>query len=249
MTTLVVGLCGLLILSLPAVSRAQQGAPAGEALYVERLGCWGCHGPAGEGGDGRPLRNTRLPLSRFIKELRLPAGTMPPFASFIVSDAELAMVYDWLDGVDSVATPPPITFTLEGFEEVTADTETEVAFTARPADTNGNSAGGNATRLRYRVTLMRRDNTPVANRTFAYQQSDHEDWPQFTTDEHGQAFLGPDDGFVLADVLEAAEQGTATRLRITLPAGRYVFVVEAIDGAESAHPVVVGIGTTIVNVE
>jgi hypothetical protein len=189
-----------------------------------------------------------LTLSQFVKELRLPSGIMPPFADFIVSDAELAMVYDWLEGVDTVATPPPITFTLEGFEEVAPDTDTEVAFKARPADAIGNSAAGSATRLRYRVTLLSRDNTPVANRTFEHRLPEQDDWSAFTTDEHGQAVLGPEEGFALADMLERVEDGAATRLRIALPAGRYVFVVEAIDGAASAIPAVVGIGTTIVNV-
>jgi hypothetical protein len=189
-----------------------------------------------------------LTLSRFVKELRLPSGIMPPFADFIASDAELATVYAWLEGVDTVVTPPPIAFTLEGFEEVAPDTDTEVAFTARPADTIGNSAAGNATRLRYRVTLVSRDNTPVANRTFEHRLPKQDGWSAFATDEHGRAVLGPEEGFALADMLETAEEGAVTRLRIALPVGRYVFVVEAVDAAAAANPAVVGIGTTIVNV-
>lgn len=239
-------LCGAFIVLLPAVGRAQQGASAGEELYVERLGCWGCHGRVGEGGEGRPLRNTQLPLSRFVKELRLPGGIMPPFASFIVSDAELALVYDWLEGVDTVETPPPVTFTLEGFEEVTADTEAVVAFTARATD--GGTAGGNAAmRFRYRLTLLRRDNTPVAGRTLHHQGPGHDGWSAFTTNEHGQAVLGPEEGVALADL--PPDEGATTRLRMALPAGRYAFVVEAVEATAPASPLVVGVGAAVVNVE
>ncbi|MEE8161190.1 MAG: cytochrome c [Acidobacteriota bacterium] len=239
-------LFGLLMLSFSTVSHAQQESRSGKELYIDRLGCWGCHGRAGEGGDGPALRNTRLPLWKFVKQLRLPSETMPPFAHSLVSDADLAIVYDWLDGADTVEIPPPVAVILEGPGQVTA--KTEVQLTVRTVAANLNTALPDPAPWRYRVTLLRRDNTPVAHATLEHRLAGRE-WLEFTTDERGQAVLGPDQGFLPADGSET-EKGATTRLRIaSLPANRYAFVVEAIDGTESANPVVLGIGTGIFTVE
>ena len=238
-------LFGLLALSFSTVSHAQQEARSGEDLYIDLLGCWSCHGRAGQGGDGPVLRNTRLPLWKFVKQLRLPSETMPPFTHNLVSDADLALVYDWLEGADTVEAPLPVRVTLERPNRVT--TEIEVQLTVRAVDLKASLADQAA--WRYRVTLLRRDNTPVAQATLQHRLAGRKEWSEFTTDERGQAVLGPDQGFFPADGSET-EKGTITRLRIaSLPADRYALVIEAIDGSESANLVVLGIGTGIFRVE
>ena len=149
-------LCALLLAYAADEARAQSGASAGEELYNDYFGCLNCHGPAGRGGDGQPLRETYLPLSLFIKTLRLPAGEMPPFSDILATDSELAIVYEWLEGVDVVAVPPPVTITVEASEEPRAGVEAEVSFTARPADGGPEGQEGqiDSDRFRYRLTVL-----------------------------------------------------------------------------------------------
>lgn len=230
----VFGIFGLLMLALPTVSHAQQAAPSGEELYIDRLGCWTCHGSSGKGGGeaGAPIANTQLPLWKFVKYLRLPTKSMPPYARSLASDAHLAIVYRWLDGVDAVATPTPVTVALEASVHPRADGQS-----TGQAEVELKLASDvpQPTPLRYRVTLATRD-TPVANRTFEHKPAGRGGWSTLTTDEQGQAVLGPDGG-------------APARLRVALAPGRYALVVEVIDYTEPAKPVVVGIGTAIVNVE
>ena len=76
--------------------------------------CAGCHG-----NDAQGLRDTGAPgiapptvsLPDFVKLVRNPAGTMPPFPAESVSDAELAKVYAYLQslspGAQDQKTMPP----------------------------------------------------------------------------------------------------------------------------------------------
>lgn len=177
---------------------------------------------------------------------------MPPFAPILASDADLAIVYVWLEGIDAVETPPRITFSLKRSTGLTADgqkkAETEVELTVLNGERNLGSDVPNATSLRYRV-LLTQANTPVANHVVEYQLAGREGWSSFTTDERGEALLAPDHGLTPAGARETEKPLATARLRMVLAAGRYALVVEAIDDAEPAQPVVVGIGTTILNVQ
>lgn len=246
------GMFGLFMLAFLAVSHAQQAVPSGEELYVDRLGCWNCHGQGGGGGAGPSIVKSRLPLRKFVQDVRLPSGTMPPIASLLASDAELAIVYHWLGGVDAVTTPSPMTIGLKASAEVTADgqtrADTEVDVTPLAGDATIKFDGPRARTLRDRVTLAQASG-PVANRTVEYQLAGHLDWSTFTTDEHGEALLDADRGFVVADGRETEKDRAAARLRTALAPGRYVLVVEVIDYTSPDSPVVVGIGTAILRVE
>lgn len=242
---------GVLLLVLLTAGYAQQAAPSGEEVYVDRLGCWNCHGKAGGGGAGAVIAKTRLPLRKFVGYIRLPSKEMPPYAPLLASDAELAIVYRWLDGVDAVRTPPAITVTLKSVTGVRADgqakADIDVDVTALTAETAPTSDVPAPATLRYRVTLITNANAPIANETFAYQPGGREDWSKFTTDEHGEALLGQDQGFIVAEARETEK--TKVRLRMTLPAGRTALVIEALDYTAPATPVVVGIGTAILKVD
>jgi mono/diheme cytochrome c family protein len=90
-------------------SRLQASPPAdpqnGKAVF-EKLGCFRCHGSAGEGmsqpsstgkDSGPPkIASTPLSLQDFVHTVRQPKGQMPPFGPKQVSDAELADVYAFL---------------------------------------------------------------------------------------------------------------------------------------------------------
>jgi mono/diheme cytochrome c family protein len=80
-----------------------QGAPAGnneagKKMY-ESHRCAGCHQPDGQGSatTGAPaIAPPPISLQDFVKLVRNPVGTMPPYSTDAVSDADLAQVYAYL---------------------------------------------------------------------------------------------------------------------------------------------------------
>jgi mono/diheme cytochrome c family protein len=100
------------VASFLAPSRAQNAQPRGDAQngkkVFEKLGCFACHGTAGEGmpqtgKESRPTKiaATHLSLQEFIHSVREPKGQMPPFGAKQVSDAELSDIYAFLQSVAS----------------------------------------------------------------------------------------------------------------------------------------------------
>jgi hypothetical protein len=81
----------------PAASITPTGNAANGKKLYERVGCWQCHGYAGQGGravpDAVPLAGTALPLAAFVRYVRQPAGAMPAYTVKVMSDQELADVY------------------------------------------------------------------------------------------------------------------------------------------------------------
>lgn len=108
-----------LIASLAAIAALvpSQGANAGAAgdpqkgkEIFESLGCFRCHGSAGEGmspvgkESGPPkIAGTRLLLQDFVHSVRQPKGQMPPFSAKQVTDAELSDIYAFLQSITSQA--------------------------------------------------------------------------------------------------------------------------------------------------
>jgi ubiquinol-cytochrome c reductase cytochrome c subunit len=96
-----------------AAADAQTPVPAGNADNGKRLylrnGCYACHGTVGQGAQANPLapRLAPRPIVRaaFIAYVRKPAGTMPPYTSKVMSDAELSDVWAYLA---SIPPPPPL---------------------------------------------------------------------------------------------------------------------------------------------
>ena len=79
----------------------------GERLFKSH-GCYECHGYQGQGSTstgGSRLGPPRIPLSAFTSYLRQPTGQMPPYTVKVVSDEEVAEIYNFLR---SVPPPPPL---------------------------------------------------------------------------------------------------------------------------------------------
>ena len=74
-------------------------ADNGKTAFVQH-GCWQCHGYEGQGSittsAGRVLANTKEPADAFAAYVRQPTGAMPPFSAAILSDADLADIYAYL---------------------------------------------------------------------------------------------------------------------------------------------------------
>jgi ubiquinol-cytochrome c reductase cytochrome c subunit len=94
-------LAGLILVAGPAF--AQQGSPPpgsaanGKALYLQ-VGCYQCHGLAGQGAlmTGPRVVRTELPYQAFLAQLRHPVNQMPPYEAAVLSDQEAADLYAYL---------------------------------------------------------------------------------------------------------------------------------------------------------
>ena len=79
----------------------------GQHLFV-RYGCYECHGYLGQGSTstgGTRLGPPQIPLSGFVSYVREPTGAMPPYTAKVVSNEDLAEIYNFLK---SVPPPPPL---------------------------------------------------------------------------------------------------------------------------------------------
>jgi mono/diheme cytochrome c family protein len=82
--------------------RPAPAAPAGDAQKGQQLftsyGCYECHGREAQGSTATGPRLAPRPIAfaAFTKYVRGPSGQMPPFTSKVVSDADLADIYAFL---------------------------------------------------------------------------------------------------------------------------------------------------------
>jgi len=88
----------------------QQAAPKGDAKAGQQLflsiGCWECHGSEAQGGaiTGPRLAHTALPFGAVLQQLRVPQNAMPPYEPAVVSDAQVADIYAWLESLPAPQT-------------------------------------------------------------------------------------------------------------------------------------------------
>ena len=79
---------------------AAADAAKGKVAFTQH-GCWQCHGFEGQGSvttsAGRVIADTQLPQDAFAAYVRNPSGAMPPFRPEILSDADLADIYAYLE--------------------------------------------------------------------------------------------------------------------------------------------------------
>jgi len=80
----------------------QASAPPGNADHGKKLyreiGCYQCHGLAGQGAvmTGPSVSRTELPFDGFLNQLRHPVNQMPPYEAAVVSDRDVADIYAYL---------------------------------------------------------------------------------------------------------------------------------------------------------
>lgn len=87
---------------------AQTTAPAGDAKHGRQifmsLGCYECHNTLGQGtgsrapgaGPGPNLAPAPIPYAAFVRQVRTPRLSMPPYDAKLVSDQDLADMYAFL---------------------------------------------------------------------------------------------------------------------------------------------------------
>ena len=89
----------LVLGQVPALAAS---AEDGKAAFVKH-GCWQCHDFLGQGSvatsAGKVIADTQLPFDAFKAYVRDPAGAMPPFHVEILSDADMADIYAYLESL------------------------------------------------------------------------------------------------------------------------------------------------------
>jgi mono/diheme cytochrome c family protein len=78
----------------------------GKTVYT-RVGCYECHAWDGQSGGatGPKLGPNPLPFAAFTYQLRTPRNVMPPYTPKVLSDADVADIYAF---VQSLPQPPKV---------------------------------------------------------------------------------------------------------------------------------------------
>lgn len=102
----------LMILALntrtPAAVGADDPAVAHGRTLFARVGCYECHGYAGQGGAAGPhIAATVIPYAAFSAYVRHPAREMPAFTSRVLTDADLTAIYAFVRSLPAPASPAP----------------------------------------------------------------------------------------------------------------------------------------------
>lgn len=81
-------------------------AKNGKAIYTT-AGCYECHGREGQGGAGTgpKLGPAPIPYQAFAFQVRSPRDQMPPYTAKVLSDAQLADIYAF---VQAAPQPPKV---------------------------------------------------------------------------------------------------------------------------------------------
>jgi mono/diheme cytochrome c family protein len=101
MKHIILALTGLILAAGPACAQ-QASALAGnvengKTLYLQ-VGCYQCHGHAGQGAQmtGPRISRTEFPFESFLYQLRHPANQMPPYEAAVLSDQDAADLYAYV---------------------------------------------------------------------------------------------------------------------------------------------------------
>jgi mono/diheme cytochrome c family protein len=96
---LAVIVAGCVLAGGPALAASAEN---GKTAFVTH-GCWQCHGFEGQGSvatsNGAVLSNTALPFEAFEGFVRGTNRAMPPFSEKILSSADLADIYAYLQSI------------------------------------------------------------------------------------------------------------------------------------------------------
>jgi ubiquinol-cytochrome c reductase cytochrome c subunit len=92
----------------------QTAAPTGNGVEGKKLyvsyGCYQCHGYEAQGSSasGPRLGPRPIAFTAFSRYVRQPTGQMPPYTSKVVSDADLANIYAFVQSRPAPATNVPL---------------------------------------------------------------------------------------------------------------------------------------------
>jgi mono/diheme cytochrome c family protein len=95
-------------LALAQGSAVAASAENGERVFM-RAGCWQCHGTMGQGGaTGPKIAPDPLPFDALSSFVRTSNREMPAYRQAILSDADLADLYAYLQSIPKSPDPKAI---------------------------------------------------------------------------------------------------------------------------------------------
>jgi mono/diheme cytochrome c family protein len=87
---------GLLFASAALAQDTPRGNAANGKKLFETVGCFECHGYAGQGGSAGPKLINPPAYPAFIVQLRTPRQIMPPFTAKVLTDQQAADIYAYI---------------------------------------------------------------------------------------------------------------------------------------------------------
>jgi mono/diheme cytochrome c family protein len=107
------GSCLALAALVGGLMLAQGSAVAASAEHGERVfmraGCWQCHGTMGQGGAAGPkIAPDPLPFEALSSFVRTSNREMPAYRQAILSDADLADIYAYLQSIPKAPDPKTV---------------------------------------------------------------------------------------------------------------------------------------------
>ena len=91
--TIVAAVTGLLVSSAAFAQDTPHGDAANGKKLFETIGCFECHGYAGQGGFSGPKLIDPPVFPAFLAQLRTPRQQMPPYTEKVLSDQQAADIY------------------------------------------------------------------------------------------------------------------------------------------------------------
>jgi mono/diheme cytochrome c family protein len=85
-----------LVSSGASAQETPRGNSANGKKLFETVGCFECHGYAGQGGGAGPKLIDPPAYPAFIVQLRTPRNVMPPFTARVLTDQQAADIYAYI---------------------------------------------------------------------------------------------------------------------------------------------------------
>ncbi len=102
----------VLATSVFALGAFAQTTPAGNSANGKRLfenvGCFECHGWAGQGGGAGPKLIDPPAYPAYLVQLRTPRNIMPPFTAKVLTDQQAADIYAYVSTFAKAPDPKTI---------------------------------------------------------------------------------------------------------------------------------------------
>ena len=113
MNKIVLALTGMTLVAGSILAQTPPAPPGsvqrGKVLF-EQVGCFSCHGLAGQGAQmtGPRLSRTQLPFEGFLVFLRTPIRQMPPYTATVLPDQDVADIYAYVKQLPAPRDPKSI---------------------------------------------------------------------------------------------------------------------------------------------
>lgn len=96
------------LIALPSWAAAGEGEADRGRIVFKTVGCYECHGYAGQGGVGPRLAPLPWPDEASAQFVRGTTGAMPAYSDKVLSDADLKAIFAYLHSLPKAKSPDEI---------------------------------------------------------------------------------------------------------------------------------------------